>query len=90
MIEQVPQWAWYLVGSGGAVLMGIFFWGLVYFLNRYVKKNDDSWDEMREAMKKLIIITTQHEMRLSENEKDIIQLNADFRGLPFVDQRKKR
>lgn len=84
MIEQIPIWFWYMIAVGVFGLTALMFYGIVFFIQRYLKANDDSWKEIRGIMNDLIGITKLHEHRINENEKDIIDLHSYIRKEPKV------
>ncbi len=90
--KDIPAWFWLLLFLGGGVVIGSLLTILVWFLKRFLEDNKESWKEIKNAVANLVTVTTKHDSKLFELEKDIMQLSADVHDRPFVQEpgRRKR
>lgn len=84
--DKIPTWAWVLLFTGAAVIIGLLFCVLVWFLRSFLEDNKNSWKEIREAVGDMVKVTTKHDIQIFEIQKDVLEMRSDIRGLPNVNQ----
>lgn len=84
--DKIPVWAWVLMFLGGALIIGLLFAVLVWFLKRFLEDNKESWKEIRDAVGDMVKVTTKHDIQIFEIQKDVLEMRSDIRGIPHVKQ----
>jgi len=87
MLEQIPIWFWWFAAVCLVVFIGFLFSIIVWFFNKFIDNNKDSWGEIRgsitdikedisltnKGINDLVIIATKHELRLNHHDQEIIE-----------------
>lgn len=87
---QIPTWAWVAAFSLGLVIISGLGGILIWFLRRFLDDNKESWKEIKEAVGNLVNITTKHELKIFELEKDYNKMEAKVYDKPFVEHHPRK
>src|SRR6187549_3278235 len=77
--KDIPTWAWGLLFMGAGIIITGLFTVLVWFLRRFLDDNKESWKEIKEAVGDLVKVTTKHDTKIFELEKDVLEMRSDIR-----------